>query len=105
VAIPEIATNKFNHLVDLLSNFFGCRPWCKSFLTYVRVIDCGLLSGLDVRRFQKPRAGMVISGSGPNLREELSARSSTMVFPIQIYSIVAPIQVIALSHSPWHRHW
>jgi len=48
----------------LLSNFFGCRPWCKSFLTYVRVIDCGLLSGLDVRRFQKPRAGMVISGSG-----------------------------------------
>jgi len=28
-----------------------------------------------MRHFQKPRAGMVISGSGPNLTFELFARS------------------------------
>ena len=28
-----------------------------------------------------------------------------MVFPIQIWSIVAPIQVVCFSHSPWHRRW
>jgi len=69
----------------------------------VRVIDCVLLSGLFSAAFPETAAGMVISRSGPNLREALKAQSSTMVFPIQIYSIVAPIQVIALSHSPWHR--
>jgi len=40
-------------------------------LTLWRVIECGLLSGLFVRHLQKPRAGMVISGSGPNLTIEL----------------------------------
>jgi len=53
-----------------------------------------------MRYFQKPRAGMVISGSGPNLGSELCAQSLTLVFPIQICSIVAPIQVIGFSHSP-----
>ncbi|PWE34481.1 hypothetical protein DD563_15055 [Pelagicola sp. LXJ1103] len=31
------------------------------------MIDCGLLSGLIVRHFQKPWASIVISGLGPNL--------------------------------------
>jgi hypothetical protein len=69
------------------------------------VIECGLLSGLDVRRIQKPLANMEISGSGPHLITELSARRRSLVFPIQICSIVAPIQVVGFSHSPWHRHW
>jgi len=69
------------------------------------VIECGLLSGLDVRRIQKPRAGMEISGSGPNLDTELEALRLLLVFPIRICSIVAPIQVVVFSHSPWHRRW
>ncbi|EEW60940.1 hypothetical protein SCH4B_0003 [Ruegeria sp. TrichCH4B] len=39
------------------------------------MIECELLSGLSERHFQKPRAGMVISGLGPNLYSELCARS------------------------------
>jgi len=66
----------------------------RSFWLSGRVIECGLLSGLIVRHFQKPRAGMVISGLGPNLSGELVARSPKLVFPIQIYSIILPIQVI-----------
>jgi hypothetical protein len=61
------------------------------------VIECGLLSGLDVRRFQMPLAGMVNSGLGPNLNLELAARRPWVVFPVRICSIVAPIQVFALS--------
>ncbi len=77
--------------------FCGCRPGCKKFLTFGEVIECGLLSGLIVRHFQKPRAGMVISGLGPNLSDELVARSPKLVFPIQIYSIMLPIQIIVFS--------
>ena len=50
--------------------------------------------------FQKPRADMVISGSGPNLSTELQALSVPLVSPFQIYSIIAPIQVIDFSHPP-----
>ena len=64
----------------------------RSFWLSGRVIECGLLSGLIVRHFQKPRAGMVISGLGPNLSGELVARSPKLVFPIQIYSIILPIR-------------
>ena len=46
-----------------------------------RVIECGLLSGLDVRRFQKPLAGMVICGSGPNLMNELICSKTSTGFP------------------------
>jgi hypothetical protein len=45
----------------------------RGFRSNVRVIECGLLSGLRMRHFQKPRAGMVICGSGPNLISELIA--------------------------------
>ena len=62
-----------------------------------RVIECGLLSGLIVRHFQKPRAGMVISGLGPNLSGELAALSPKLVFPNQICSIISPIQSIVFS--------
>jgi hypothetical protein len=75
----------------------------RSFCPYWRVIECELLLGLGMRHFQKPRAGMVISGSGPNLPTELYARRETLVFLIRICSIVLPIQVAAFSHSPWHR--
>jgi len=64
----------------------------------VQVIECGLLSGLKVRHFQKPRAGMVISGSGPNLDAELQTRRARLVFLIPICSIILPIQVFVFSH-------
>ena len=48
------------------------------------VIECALLSGLTTRQFQKPRAGMVVSGSGPNLDTELSALGLLLVLPIRI---------------------
>ncbi|SMD13285.1 hypothetical protein SAMN06295998_1492 [Primorskyibacter flagellatus] len=51
-----------------------------------------------MRHFQKPRAGMVISGSGPNLARELFALPVVLVFPIRICSIVLPIQVVVFSH-------
>lgn len=62
------------------------------------VIECVLLSGLFIRLFEKPLASMVICGPGPNLVGELSARSATLVFPIQIFSIIVPIQVIDFLH-------
>ena len=62
------------------------------------MIECAFLSGLKMRHFQKPRAGMVISGSGPNLASELFALRLLLVFPIQICSIVLPIQVVVFSH-------
>ena len=61
------------------------------------MIERGLLSGLWLRRFQKPLAGMVIRGSGPNLIHELDARDSKLVFLIQICSIILPIRVVAFS--------
>ncbi len=62
------------------------------------MIECALLLGLKMRHFQKPRAEMVISGLGPNLYNVLIALSSHLVFPIQISSIVLPIQVVVFSH-------
>ena len=41
---------------------------------------------------------MVISGSGPSLSNVLIALSTALVFPIQICSIIAPIQVVVFSH-------
>jgi hypothetical protein len=34
-----------------------------------------------MRHFQKPRAGMVISGSGPHLKNELSGSQQPAGFP------------------------
>lgn len=51
-----------------------------------------------MRHFQKPRAGMVISGSGPNLSSALQAHSGQLVFPIRICSIILPIQVVDFPH-------
>ena len=45
------------------------------------MIECELLSGLKMRHFQKPRAGMVISGSGPNLYTELICSQGLTGFP------------------------
>lgn len=75
----------------------------RSFWPFGHVIECELLSALIVRHFQKPQAGMVISGLGPNLLLELSARIPALDFLIRICSIVLPIQVIVFSHSPWQR--
>ncbi len=69
-----------------------------------------LLSGLRVRHFQKPLAGMVICGSGPYLNNELrrsttsfDAHSLILVFPIQICSIILPIQVFDSLHLLYRR--
>ena len=51
-----------------------------------------------MRHVPKPRADMEISGSGPNLKNELQARSNLLVFLTQICSIVMPIQVVVFSH-------
>lgn len=55
--------------------------------------------------FQKPQAGMVICGSGPNLTVVLVALTvvlvalrAALVFPLRICSIVLPIQVVVFSH-------
>lgn len=45
------------------------------------VIECGHVSGLDLRPFHMPRAGMVMRGSGPNQQSELArALNLTLVF-------------------------
>lgn len=62
------------------------------------MIECGLLSGLSVRRFQKPPAGMVIRGLGPNLFAELDAQDSKLVFLLQICSIILPMRVVTFLH-------
>ena len=50
-----------------------------------------------MRPLQKPRARMVICGSGPNLDDDhWGGRRRKLVFPIQIVSIILPIQ--ATSH-------
>lgn len=49
--------------------------------------------------FQTPRAGVEISGSGPNLQYELAAPSKNMVVPIRICSIIAHFQAISFLHS------
>src|SRR3546814_19341551 len=51
-----------------------------------------------MRHFRKPLAGMVICGSGPNLSIELNAHDTSLVFLIQICSIILPIRVVAFSH-------
>lgn len=61
------------------------------------MIECELLSGLKLRHVQKPRADMVICRSGPNLNNEFSTLRGSLVFPIQICSIIAPIQVVAFT--------
>jgi len=50
----------------------GCRPLRKKFFDRSGVIESGLVSGLLLRRFQKPLAGMVIRGTSPNLINALS---------------------------------
>lgn len=41
---------------------------------------------------------MVISGAGPKSFLELDAQDIELVFPIQIVSIIVPVQVVAFSH-------
>jgi hypothetical protein len=50
----------------------------RSFCPSERVVECGLLSGLSLRHFARPLAGMVICGSDPNLMCELQR---SQVFP------------------------
>ncbi|WP_210421961.1 hypothetical protein, partial [Mesorhizobium loti] len=50
-------------------------------LKYGHVIECGHVSGLNLRPFHMPRAGMVMRGSGPNQQSELAwALNLTLVF-------------------------
>jgi len=52
----------------------GCPLRCKDFERSQHVIGCGHVSGLAVRRFTRPRAGMEIRGSSPD-HKRLVARS------------------------------
>ena len=61
--------------------FCGCRPQYKKFLT---VFPCDRVRTAVRPRLaalQKPQAGMVISGSGPNLIVELCARREVVRLP------------------------
>jgi len=75
----------------------------RSFSLIVGVIECGLLSGLIVRHYQKPRAGMVISGLGPNLFGELAVLSPNLVFPIQIFPSVTLCLRVRVTDMPFWR--
>jgi len=83
-----IGQNMGVFVVSLARAFVVAARNARSFGPCWRVIECALLSGFKMRHFQKPRAGMVISGSGPNLASELSALRLLLVFPIPICSIV-----------------
>ena len=74
--------------------------YARAFWLFGFVIDCGLLSGLCVRRFHGPLADMVICGSGPNLTHELWCSAGSPGSPDPDPFDHTPIQVIALSHSP-----
>jgi hypothetical protein len=76
----------------------------RSFCPSERVVECGLLSGLSLRHFARPLAGMVICGSDPNLMCELQRSQVFPVFLIQIGSIIAPIQVIDFSYLFHRKH-
>ncbi len=80
--------------------FCGCRPQCKKFLTLWRVIECGLLSGLPLRHFQKPLAGMVIRGPGPILISEHVGSLALAGFLIQIFRSLRPFGS-SPSHTPF----
>ena len=56
------------------------------------MIECGLLSGLFVRHFQKPLAGMVICGTGPHLYLELVRSQLLSGFPDPDHFDLLPIR-------------
>jgi len=62
------------------------------------MIECELLSGLKLRHVQKPRAGMVICRSGPNLNNEFFHSERFTGFPDPDRFDHAPIRVIDFSH-------
>jgi hypothetical protein len=72
--MPQGAAFQHAELVEQKVSLVAARD-ARGFCPYWRVIECELLSGLNMRRFQKPRADMVISGSGPNLGSDMSFRS------------------------------
>lgn len=68
------------------------------FVLFGRVIECGLLSGLQLQPFSRPLAGMVIREWGPNLVDGLYGPQSPPGFPHSDLIDRLPIQVIAFSH-------
>lgn len=56
------------------------------------MIECGLLSGLFVRHFQKPLAGMVICGTGPHLYLELVRSQLLSGFPDPDHFDLLPVR-------------
>ena len=71
------------------------------FLTFLVEIECSLLSGLYVRHFLRPLAGMEISRPGPNLPCELSRSKEATGFPAPDLFDHLPIQVIDFLHLPF----
>ena len=66
----------------------------RAILTFKRVIEFGLVSGLKFAAllWSEPRAGMVIRGLGPNLLGELDAPWLKLVSTIRICSIMRPFR-------------
>lgn len=71
------------------------------FLTCLGEIECSLLSGLYVRHFLRPLAGMEISRPGPNLPCELLRSKGATGFPAPDLFDHLPIQVIDFLHLPF----
>jgi len=72
----------------------------RAILTFKRVIEFGLVSGLKFAAllWSEPRAGMVIRGLGPNLLGELDAPWLKLVSTIWICSIMRPF-MSSTSHT------
>ena len=70
---PTMPRNRLLWLPPLVQEVFS---------PYERVIECSLLSGLDMRRFQELLAGMVICGLGPSLSNELCWLEVQSWFPV-----------------------
>jgi hypothetical protein len=75
-AINQLWQTDFTCLKIIPSCLLWLPPVVQEVFPFEHVIECGLLSGLDVRRFQEPLAGMVICGSGPYLMNELICSKS-----------------------------
>jgi hypothetical protein len=64
----------------------------RSFLLVGDVIECSLVSGLSVRHSSSRAAGMVISGSAPNLHSELDGSTSPTGFAVPDQTIMRPFR-------------
>ena len=69
------------------------------FERFERVIGCGHVSGLSLRRLIQPRAGMAMRGSEADQQTELVGSSTNTAFSDPDLSILCPYSSVTSSHS------